>query len=193
MSKPRVRAAVPGDAEALIAIYAPYVERTAITFEYVTPEAIEFQERIRHTLTRYPYLVAEKEGLILGYAYAGTFQERPAYAWDVEISIYVDQDARRKGYGTLLYTALERILKAQGILNLNACIAYPPKEDEYLTKASIHFHKHLGFKKAGRFHRCGYKFDRWYDMVWMEKSIGHHKKHQRPPTAFPEIQDSLGL
>ena len=65
-------------------------------------------------------------------------------------------------------------MKEMGILNLYACIAYPEEEDEYLTKNSVRFHEHLGFKEAGRFHKCGYKFNRWYDMVWMEKLIGEH-------------------
>ena len=87
-----IRIAEPEDAEALLAIYAPYVEETAITFEYAVPSVEEFQERIRNTLQQYPYLVAEDENGILGYAYAGRFQSRAAYDWAVETSIYIRKD-----------------------------------------------------------------------------------------------------
>ena len=76
----------------------------------------------------------------------------------------------------------------QNILNLNACIGYPEIEDEYLTKNSVEFHNHLGYRLVGKFNKCGYKFDRWYDMVWMEKIIGEHKKNQPKVIPFPEIQ-----
>ncbi len=188
-----IRAASVDDAAALLAIYAPYVKETAITFEYDVPSVDEFRQRIEKTLTMFPYLVLEKDGTILGYAYAGKFQERMAYAWDVEMSIYLAQDARGEGYGKWLYEAMERALKQQGFLNLNACIAYPVQEDEYLTRASVHFHTRMGYRKAGRFHRCGYKFDRWYDMVWMEKSIGRHGKNMTPPVAFPDVREDLGF
>ena len=81
----------------------------------------------------------------------------------------------------------------QGVLNLNACIAVAPKEDEYLTSASVDFHKHFGYKRVGEFHRCGYKFNRWYNMVWMEKMIGEHKSLQPEVKLFPEIQDKIGF
>ena len=83
--------------------------------------------------------------------------------------------ARKKGVGRLLYQALEEELKKMGILNLYACIAYPVVEDEYLDKNSALFHEHMGYRKVGEFHKCGYKFGRWYSMIWMEKIIGEHK------------------
>ena len=88
----KIRTATPEDAEALAAIYAPYVENTSITFEYTVPSVKEFAERIRHTLARYPYLVAEKSGIPIGYAYASAFKGRAAYNWSVETSIYISQD-----------------------------------------------------------------------------------------------------
>lgn len=169
-----VRMATVGDAAELLKIYAPYVEQTAITFEYEVPSLQEFASRIEHTLKKYPYLVAEKDGRIVGYAYAGSFNERAAYDWAVETSIYVDQNAKKMGIGRTLYEALEDVLKRQGILNLNACIGYPEHEDEYLTKNSVEFHAHLGYRFVGEFKQCGYKFGRWYNMVWMEKHIGEH-------------------
>ena len=175
------------DAEALAAIYRPYVEKTAITFEYQAPSADEFKDRIRHTLARYPYLKAVEDGKILGYCYAGSFKERTAYDWSVETSIYVDMDLRRKGVGRQLYQALEDCLKQQGVTNVNACIAYQEAEDPYLTKDSCYFHDKLGYHLVGRFHQCAYKFGRWYDMIWMEKFIGKHEDHQKPFIPFSEI------
>jgi phosphinothricin acetyltransferase len=87
----------------------------------------------------------------------------------------VDRDARGRGYGRKLYEALEEKLRAQGILNMYACIGSPVVEDEYLTRNSELFHQHLGFSKVGEFHQCGYKFHRWYNSVWMEKIIGEHR------------------
>ena len=98
-----IRTAAVDDAAALLAIYAPYVEQTAITFEYEVPSLEEFQGRIAHTLRRYPYIVAVENGEILGYAYTGPFGERAAYSWSVETSIYLRQDVRGKGLGKRLY------------------------------------------------------------------------------------------
>lgn len=187
----KIRTACPEDAKKLLAIYAPYVTGTAITFEYEVPSAEEFSGRIRHVLEKYPYLVAEKDGELLGYAYAGSFHAREAYSWAVETSIYVRQDRKRAGIGKKLYDALESVLKEQGILNMNACIAFPEEEDEYLTRNSVEFHEHLGYRFVGEFRKCGYKFDRWYHMVWMEKHIGDHKHDQPYPKRFDEIRDMI--
>jgi L-amino acid N-acyltransferase YncA len=179
-----IRTATLSDAQALLNIYSPYVEHTAITFEYDVPSVEEFASRIKNTLQKYPYLVAEKNGRLLGYAYASPFHERPAYDWAVETSIYVDQNIKHQGIGRRLHDALEDALRSQGILNMNACIAYPPEEDEYLDKNSVEFHTHMGYRLVGEFYKCGYKFHRWYNMVWMEKLIGNHLSDQKPPK-FP--------
>ena len=126
----RIREAAVDDAARLLEIYAFYVEKTAITFEYDVPSLEEFRGRIAHIKERYP----------------------------------------RK-----LYEALEEALKAQGMLNLYACIGYPDVPDEYLDYNSAQFHEHLGYRTVGTFHQCGYKFGRWYSMIWMEKMIGEHK------------------
>lgn len=170
-----IRTATPEDAESLLAIYAPYVERSAITFEYDVPSADDFRNRIEHTLERFPYLVAEEEGRPLGYAYAGRFQPREAYDWAVETSIYLDGKARGRGIGTQLHAALERACGTMNVQNMDACIAAPrTADDPFLTDASICFHEHLGYRMVGRFEQVGYKFNRWYDMVWMERLIGDH-------------------
>ncbi len=171
-----IREAKPEDAKALLDIYAYYVINTAITFEYDVPGTDAFRERIARTLEKYPYLVLEENGTILGYAYAGVFKNRPAYSRSCELSIYLARGARGRGYGRMLYEALEAELKKRGFLNLYACIADPIVEDEYLTRNSERFHRHLGFAKVGEFHRCSFKFDRWYNMIWMEKLIGEHAR-----------------
>ncbi|MBO5209791.1 MAG: GNAT family N-acetyltransferase [Lachnospiraceae bacterium] len=183
----QIRVAKVEDAEELVEIYAPYVKETAITFEYEVPSVEEFADRIRKTLTQYPYLVAVIDSEIVGYAYAGAFKTRPAYDWAVELSVYVKKDKRHMGVGRQLYDALEELLKKQNILNLNACIAYPENEDEYLTKDSVAFHQSMGYRMVGQFHQCGYKFNRWYHMVWMEKLIGEHIANQPQVKKFSPL------
>ena len=169
-----IREAVVADAKAIQAIYAPYVEQTAVTFEYDVPSEEEFRRRIESVKQKYPWIVAQDHGRIVGYAYASAFKERAAYQWAVETSIYVDCSMKRRGIGRQLHAALEQRLKAQGILNMNACISFIETEDEYLTQDSVRFHEQLGYKKVAHFHLCGKKFGRWYDMIWMEKIIGEH-------------------
>ena len=175
-----IRNAVIDDAARLLEIYTYYVESTAITFEYDIPTIEDFRSRMKHTMEKYPYLVIEVDGVILGYAYAGSFVGRAAYDWSCEMTIYLDHTAQKQGLGRKLYVALEQALKDMGILNLYACIGYPAVPDEYLTTNSADFHAHLGFAEVGRFHKCGYKFGRWYDMIWMEKVIGEHMDEADP-------------
>ncbi len=183
-----LRPATEGDTEALLEIYSPYVKDTAITFEYTVPSPDEFRNRISNTLKTYPYLVAEQDQEILGYAYTGPFKSRAAYDWSVETSIYLKMGRRKQGIGKRLYQALENVSKAQHILNMNACIAYPETEDEYLTKNSVDFHTHLGYQMVGKFHFCGCKFGRWYHMVWMEKMLGEHPADPKPIIPFSKLE-----
>lgn len=176
----RIRPARPADADALLEIYAPYVEQTAITFEYETPSTAEFTRRITETLKGFPYLVLEDAGKIQGYAYAGPFKGRAAYDWAVETTIYIRQNAHGIGYGKALYTALEEELKRRHFLNAYACIAYCEQENETLTHASPLFHERMGYTLCGTFHQCGYKFGRWYEMIWMEKHLGDHNANPVP-------------
>ncbi len=182
-----VRDATMEDAGRILEIYDYYVKNTAITFEYDTPSLDEFKGRMEKTMQRYPYLVILKDGRIEGYAYAGAFVGRAAYDWSCEMTVYLDHGARKCGMGRKIYEALEHALRDMGILNLYACIGYPQNEDEYLTRNSADFHEHLGFVKVGKFHKCGYKFGRWYDMIWMEKIIGEHGEDQRPVTGHLQI------
>ncbi len=188
----KIRTASPRDGEALLKIYGPYVERTAITFEYRVPSVEEFSGRIERTLKQYPYFAAEFEGELVGYAYAGPFHEREAYDWAVETSIYVAWDQRKMGIGRRLHDALETALREQGILNMNACVACPCGEaDEYLTWSSLEFHRRLGYRLVGEFRQCGYKFGRWYNMAWLERHIGDHLGEQPVPKAFGDIRERM--
>lgn len=182
-----LRLAHPDDAPQLLDIYAPYVEHTAITFEYRVPLVAEFRRRITKTMQNYPYLVATKGGRLLGYAYLGRFGARKAYDWAAETSIYVARDARHQGVGAKLYAAIEQLARLMGLTNLNACIAYPSRPDPHLTANSAEFHQHLGYRLVGRFHQCGYKFDRWYDMVWMEKIITDHPVQAQAVDWFAQL------
>ena len=165
----RIRDAKEEDAKRLLEIYTWYVEKTAITFEITVPTEEEFRDRIRSISKRYPYLVLEREGRIIGYAYAWIFKDREAYDHSCELTIYLDHQEEKKGYGRLLYTELEKRLVQQGLKNLYACISYPDREDEYLDRNSVDFHAHLGYRLVGVFRGCGFKFGRRYSMVWMEK------------------------
>lgn len=184
---PTIRSAALADARRLLDIYGYYVQNTAITFEYDIPSLAEFHRRIQTTLGRYPYLVVEEKGVILGYAYAGPFNGRAAYDWSCEVSIYLARSVQGQGLGRMLYEALENALRKMGILNLYACIACPRVEDEYLTQNSLRFHTRLGYALVGTFHCCGQKFGRWYDMVWMEKFLGAHQPGQPPIRPYPEL------
>ena len=160
-----LRKATPQDGEALAEIYKYYVENTAVTFEYVAPTGEEFAERIAHKTERYPFIVALDDGKPVGYAYASEYRERAAYSWDVETSVYVDTEHQGQGIGRRLYSALEEILKLQGVVNLYACITYP-------NTYSVAMHEAFGFCYIGRFHLAGYKFGKWRDVSWFEKRIG---------------------
>ena len=173
-----IRNAKIEDAKEILNIYKHYVEHTAITFECETPSLEVFENRMRNVMQKYPYLVVESEEGILGYSYASLFYGRAAFEWSAETTIYLSVDKKKRGVGRLLYEALETALKEMGILNLYACIAYPEVDDEYLDTNSADFHGHMGFYEVGRFRQCGYKFGRWYHMIWMEKVIGEHKVPQ---------------
>lgn len=183
-----IRTAQIEDAEQIQAIYAPYVENSAITFEYEAPSVEVMRQRIENTLVKYPWLVAVEDDVILGYCYAGTFKGRAAYDWSVETSIYVRRNIRTRGIGRALYTELEAILKKMGIANANACVAHTDVDTPYLTQGSIRFHEKLGYRKVGVFHNCAYKFGQWWDMCWFEKNIGEHLPEMPKVIPFSELE-----
>ena len=183
-----LRFAVPDDAAAIRSIYEPYVLNTAVTSEYYVPTEEEFRARITRTRERYPYIVAVKDGQIIGYIYASPLSPRHAYSWAVETSIYIRQNVRRTGAGSRLYKALSAICRKQNVLNLYARIAFADPEDEFLVNASARFHEAIGFRKAAEFHRVFHKFGRWYNAIWMEKLLGDHDEGAMPEVIpFPEL------
>ena len=188
-----VREAKLSEASVLAEIYRPYVEDTAVSFEYEAPDEAAFSERMKSTLDRYPFLAYESDdGQVLGYAYASRFHARQAYDWSAEVSVYVRQDSRGRGVGKALYSELEALLGKQGIRNLYACIASPREDNTRLSDASIRFHAAMGFQLAGSFCRCGNKFSQWYDMCWMEKLIGTHEADPAPFVPYPELKKGNG-
>ncbi|WP_026669835.1 GNAT family N-acetyltransferase [Butyrivibrio sp. AE3006] len=171
MEKLKIREVSLEDASRLIEIYNYYIEETAITYEIEDVTVEDFRGRISNTLKKYPYLVAEYEGKIIGYVYASSFVDRAAYDHCATLSIYLDKDYHGLGAGRALYEAIEERLLKMGVVNLYACIAYTKVEDEYLTNNSMRFHEHMGYKLCGTFNECGRKFGRCYDMIYMEKLI----------------------
>jgi phosphinothricin acetyltransferase len=162
-----IRAAQETDAQALLKIYEPYVLNTAVTFEIEVPTVEEFAGRIRNTLAKYPYFVAELDGEIVGYAYASQFRTRAAYAWSAETSVYVKAGVHRAGVGSALYRALEDALRKMGIVTLVAGITYPNPE-------SVCFHEKSGYRRVGVMEKIGYKAGQWRDVIWMQKTVGEH-------------------
>ncbi len=189
-----IRNAQIEDAKALLDIYGEYVRNTAISFEYEIPTIQEFVNRMETIQERYPYFVASKldhngNEEILGYAYASVFKPRAAYDWSVEITIYVHVGHKGQGIGKKLLLQLEESLKKQGILNINACIAYTEEKDQHLDQTSVKFHEHMGFRKVAHFTKCGYKYHTWYDMIWMEKIVGEHLVPARDVIPYREIKE----
>ena len=171
-----LRLAEVSDAEKLLEVYAPYVTDTTVTFEYDVPTAREFAMRISKILRQYPFYVALVDGEIAGYTYASPFRSRAAYDWSVETTIYIKQEFRGYGIGSMLYSALEETMKTQGVLTMISCIAFP-------NPPSTAFHEKMGFRKVGHFSQSGYKLGRWVDIVWMEKHIAAH--HDVPTGVIP--------
>lgn len=180
MDKIKIRMAVPEDAEILLNIYAPFVTDTAISFEYEVPTVEEFRRRIISKLEKFPYLVALYDEKPVGYAYASPFIPRPAYDWSVEVTVYIREEYTGFGIGRKLYETLEALLVEQNIYNVNACICCVDREDPYVTNRSRDFHEHMGYRFVGKFTNSGYKFGRWYDMIWMEKLLRPHPEHPEP-------------
>lgn len=183
-----IRPVFEEDAQTLLDIYSYYVRNTAATFEYEPPTADEFLGRIKSAQRRYPYLCVSCDDEIVGFAFAHAFRERPAYDYSAEVTIYLHPDERHKGYGKAIYTALETELALMGVSDLYACVAVPHGDDEHLSMDSPRSHEAMGYRVCGTFTNCGYKFGRWYDMVWMVKHIGDHPEHPEPLVPYPDLQ-----
>ena len=161
---PLIRSASLVDAPSLLAIYRPYVERTAVSFELEVPSVEEFAARIAKALAGWHWLVAEHEGQCVGYAYASSHRERPAYKWSVEVSAYVAPDHQRQGLGLALYSQLFRELSTRGFCNAYAGVTLP-------NEPSLALHRKVGFSPVGIFHAVGRKFGQWQDVAWFQRSL----------------------
>jgi phosphinothricin acetyltransferase len=149
------------DAAQIAEIYNYYIKNTHQTFETEPLSAEEMRERISEIVADYPYVVAEEDGEIYGYAYAAQFKMRQAYEYSAEVSIYVKADAKQKGIGTRLYEKLFEELRQTDIHALIAGISLP-------NDGSVKFHEKLGFEKVARFREVGYKLGRWVDVGYWE-------------------------
>lgn len=175
-----VRIARKEDIPAILAIYGPYVEETAYSFEYTVPGEREFAERFARITRQFPFFVYEEEGQVLGYAYADLPFEREAYSWCAEPSVYLKPEARGRGIGKALYAALEAALTAQGYCVLYAIIT-SSNED------SIAFHKALGYRHLAEFPACGFKLGRWEGITWMEKRVKSVEITTNKPVPYSKI------
>lgn len=161
---PHVRLATPEDTAALCAIYAPYVTGTAVSFESEPPTVEQMTQKLTSTLLFFPWLVYEKDGQVVGYAYASPHRERFAYRWSVDVSVYVASSHQRQGIGRALYTALFALLVRQGFYNAFAGITQP-------NAASVALHESFGFTPIGLYKHVGYKNGWWHDVGWWQKTL----------------------
>jgi len=173
-----IRTATPADAGAVAAIYASYVRETAITFEVVPPDATEMARRMEDVQSRFPWLIAERDGELVGYAYASPFHKRPAYRWVAEATVYVAEAHHRAGIGRALYTRLLDRLRDQRMLSVTALIALP-------NDGSIALHEMFGFVHAGTWKRVGFKLGRWHDVGIWQCDFG--PRPASPPEPLPPV------
>ena len=175
-----IRMATVSDVPQILAIYAPYVKNTAISFEYTVPTEEAFTKRFLGITARFPWLVWEEDGKILGYAYGSLPFERAAYQWCCEASIYLHPEAHRRGIGKRLYTRLEQLLRAQGYKKVYAIITTA-------NEGSVAFHKAMGYRLTATMPDCGYKFGQWYGTFWLEKSLSDSAAPETDPLPIHEI------
>lgn len=159
------------DVADVLAIYAPYITDTVITFETEVPTIEEFTERIERIKNQFPYLVCEVDGKVVGYAYASKHRTRSAYRYSVDVSIYVAPYYHRKGIGKALYTNLFGLLNKYDYYSAYAGITLP-------NDNSIGLHKSFGFTEVGIYHNVGFKNGKWLDVIWLEKQL---KEYSIPP------------
>lgn len=175
-----IRFAKMEDVPRILEIYAPYVKDSVLTFEYEVPSCEDFEKRMQNIQSEYPFLVCEIDGIIVGYAYAHRHMERAAYQWNVELSVYVCEDNKKRSIGKALYTALLDILKLQNVRNAYSCITIP-------NPASIALHTSFGFHEIGIFRKTGYKFHKWQDVIWLGKVIHEDVGEPEPICSIDKV------
>ena len=178
-----IRLATEHDDEQIAAIYAPNVTDTIISFELEPPSADEMRRRIEVTLKRYPWLVCERQGWVLGYAYAGAHSSMAAYQWSVDVSVYVHKDARRMGVGRALYASLVAALDLQGFYNAYAGATLP-------NPASVGLHEAVGFRPVGVYRGVGFKLGAWHDVMWWHLPLRERVADPDPPADLPSVLGS---
>ena len=177
-----IRIATEADVPQMLAIYAPYILTTTYTFEYTVPSEEEFLRRFRDITARFPWLVWEEDGQILGYAYGSAPFERAAYSWCAEDSVYLRPEAQGRGIGKRLCRALEKILTYQGYRQVYAIITSE-------NQTSLEFHKKLGYTPCGHFPKCGYKFGRWLEVTWLFLELSASAFTGEFPTSWAAIME----
>ncbi len=176
-----IRLADPSaDAAAVAAIYRPAVETSVASFEAVAPDAAVMASRMSSTLERTPWLVAEQDGIVLGYAYAAAHRERAAYRWSIDVSAYVHPDSLGRGIGRRLYGVLIPILVRQGFVNAYAGITLP-------NDASVRLHEAIGMRLVGTYRGVGYKFGGWHDVAWYAVRLVEPTDPPAEPIALPRL------
>ncbi len=183
MTAPIIRIATPDDAAQIRDIYAPFCGNSPVSFELEPPSVDEMRRRIVEILSRFPWLVCERDGVILGYVYARSFRDRPAYQWSTEVTAYIRDGQRRSGLGRALYTSLLALLKLQGYAMVYAGITLP-------NPASVGLHEAIGFRPAGVFTAAGYKCDSWHDVGFWQLELQPRSAKPVPPRTFGAIQAS---
>lgn len=180
----RIRTAASSDAAAIREIYAPYITDTTVTFEYDLPTEEAFAERFDRIRAVYPWLVCEKDGVIVGYAYADVpFSTRSAYAWNADLSIYLSPEAQGCGIGRAIYSALMDLLVLLGYRNVYGLITGE-------NSGSMAFHEKMGFRVAGIMQSSGCKFGRWINVIWVEKNISPYSIPDSPPLRITELEET---
>jgi phosphinothricin acetyltransferase len=180
-----IRLAGDGDAAAVAAIYAPFVDGNATSFEAEPPSADEMRRRITETMEMYPWLVCDCDGVIAGYAYASWHRTRLAYRWSVETSVYVHPNFRRHGVARGLYTSLFAILAVQGYVNAYAGITLP-------NARSVAFHEALGFLPLSVYRGIGFKLGQWHDVGWWHLLLKRHPASPENPTSLDDLRRQPG-
>lgn len=179
-----IRTARREDAASIQAIYAPVVAGTAISFEDTPPGVEEMQLRMAATLQTYPYLVAVRDGRVVGYAYASQHRARAAYRWAVDVTVYIGERERRTGVGLALYEALLPILARQGFRSAYAGISQP-------NPGSVALHELLGFRHIGTYPNVGYKLGRWHDVGYWHRELSTSPSPPGEISPYPELKICL--
>jgi phosphinothricin acetyltransferase len=183
---PHIRLVTPSDVASIHAIYAPFCEDSAVSFELQAPTLVEMQQRVARISQQFPWLVCEYEQEIAGFAYASPHRERSAYCWSVDVSIYVHAKHQRKGVGRSLYTSLFKTLALQGYYKAHAGITLP-------NPSSVGLHEALGFQLIGVYHGVGYKLGCWRDVGWWQLALQPEQPDPASPRSIRDIQATPAL